>query len=231
MKLFIKRLFKVFLIFMIAAIGISLSSTSNRFQLQPGDLLFQDLNCGSICNGIDSVTYGVNNTYISHVGLVVSTKGSEPHIIEAIGQGVIETPLSVFLNRSLDESHHPRVVVGRLNARYKPLIPAAIAAAKRELGKPYNDSFYPNHGESIYCSQLIYRVFKTVNHRRPLFHLKPMNFNRPGTLSILPVWKQYFASRHIKPPQGMLGSNPGMMSREHFIKPVYWYGRLRQHSK
>ena len=205
------------------------ASKTPYFQLLPGDLLFQDLDCGTLCDGIDKVTYGVRNTYMSHVGIVISTQGAEPQIIEAIGEGVIKTSLSSFLHRSHDENGYPRVVVGRLANPYKHLIPEAIVAAKGELGKPYNTTFYPNDGESQYCSQLIYDIFKIANHDKPIFHLQKMDFKIPGTSLIVKEWSEYFKRLHAKVPQGMLGNNPGMMSREKFIQIVFWYGQLRQH--
>lgn len=57
------------------------------------------------------VTYGVNNTYMSHVGMVESISGKEPVIIEAIGPGVIETPLHTFLKHSHDKNNQPMVMV------------------------------------------------------------------------------------------------------------------------
>eukprot|EP00121_Abeoforma_whisleri_P005710 Awhi_evm1s5180 len=52
----------------LTAQGISLS---NSYSPQPGDLLFQDLDCVELCDAITSVTFGYENTQVSHVGMVV----------------------------------------------------------------------------------------------------------------------------------------------------------------
>ena len=41
--------------------------------LQDGDLLFQDLNCGELCNAIEAVTEGVNGKDFSHCAIVVKS--------------------------------------------------------------------------------------------------------------------------------------------------------------
>ena len=208
----------------------NVSASKQIFSLKVGDLLFQDLNCGILCDGIGEVTYGVNNTYMSHVGMVESVKGKEPIIIEAIGPGVIETPLHVFLNRSHDKDNKPMVMVGRLTPSYQHLIPGAIKFAKSQLGKPYNSTFIPNKGESYYCSQLIYDAFSHANQNKSIFGLNIMDFTDPKTHQTTPEWKSYFADLKIEAPQGQIGTNPGMMSRESDVQIVYSYGKLRIHS-
>lgn len=203
-------------------------SASPVFQLESGDLLFQDLNCGKFCDSIDSVTYGYDNTYVSHVALVIDATKSHSRVIEAASRGVIITPLNEFLQRSLDSQYHPRVMVGRLKPQYRYLIPKAIANAKNELGKPYNDSFIPSSGKSYYCSELIADSFYAANNNRTFFHTHPMNF-ADSKGKILPLWDDYYNKLKIKVPQGVLGSNPGMMSRESMLVIIYYYGSLRRH--
>lgn len=59
------------------------SASLFAFALKPGDLLFQDLECGSLCDAIFQVTHGYHETHISHVGMVISTK-PKTMVIEAI---------------------------------------------------------------------------------------------------------------------------------------------------
>jgi hypothetical protein len=202
---------------------------AGSFKLQVGDLLFQDLNCGILCDGIGEVTYGVNNSYMSHVGMIESINNGNPVVIEAIGKGVVETPIKIFLARSHDKNGKPMVVVGRVKPQFQNLIPEAITYARIQLGKPYNDSFAPNNGTSFYCSELIYKAFTYANHNQPIFRLNIMNFADPDTKQITPAWTKYFNQIHATPPQGQIGTNPGMMSRESDIMIVYQYGKLRIH--
>jgi hypothetical protein len=208
----------------------SVSASTSPFQLNVGDLLFQDLNCGVLCNGIGEVTEGVHHTYVSHVGMVESIQDHRVIVIEAIGNGVVETPLDKFLARSDDRHGGSMVMVGRLKPFYRSLIPSAVSYAKKQLGKPYNASFSPNARESFYCSQLIYSAFAYANHNEPIFRLNKMNFEDVKTQKIMPAWKIYFEEIHAAPPQGLLGTNPGMMSRDPAIIIVHYYGALRVHN-
>jgi uncharacterized protein YycO len=198
--------------------------------LQLGDLLFQDLNCGSMCDGITDVTRGYHNTYISHVGMVVANKNHKVMIIEANGKGVVITPLNTFLQRSTNKNKQPLVMVGRIKYPYNKLIGSAIRYTTLQLGKPYNDAFTPNQTNSFYCSQLIYEAFKYANHDQPIFGLNIMDFTNHQTKKITHEWQEYFKSIHAKVPQGEIGTNPGMLSRESAIQIIYFYAKLRTHN-
>ena len=202
---------------------------AQKFELQTGDLLFQDLDCGTLCNGIGQVTYGVDNTYMSHVGIVDKKMNSKPVVIEAISQGVVETPLSTFLARSHDKNGDPMVLVGRLKPQYQKLIPSAIDYSRKQIGKPYNASFIPNNGQSFYCSQLVYFAFTHANHNKSIFQQNQMNFTDSKSKQMTAAWKEYFDQLKVKPPQGKIGTNPGLMSRESNILIVHKYGQLRVH--
>jgi uncharacterized protein YycO len=212
-----------------SANGVNQLNRSPNFQFQVGDLLFQDLNCGILCNGIGEVTYGINNTYISHVGMIVKIDHNKPIVIEAISKGVTETPLTVFITRSLDKHQRPRVIVARLKKSYQHLIPVAVKYAKAQLGKPYNATFTANQGKSYYCSELIYAAFRYANNNRSIFQLNKMSFRNPATHKTTAAWTEYFAALKATPPEGMLGTNPGMMSRESAIEILYQYGGIRTH--
>lgn len=223
---------KSLIVFSIVAAFAQLSSAAtitDNFKLQVGDLLFQDLNCGQFCDNVDSVTYGYNNSYVSHVALVINASESNPQVIEAISQGVSITPLEKFLERSLDEKHQPRVMVGRLKPIYQKLIPTAIQIAELQVGKPYNESFVAANGQAFYCSELIDYSFQESNHSYTLFHRLPMNFTNGKSNKILPLWQNYYQNLQIHVPQGQLGTNPGAMSRESSIQIIHFYGQLREH--
>ena len=207
------------------------SNKIKSFRLAPGDLLFQDLNCGTLCNGINQTTSGINHSSISHVTMVYSTSSKTPIIIEAIGKGVTLTPLPTFLQRSKDQFGNPRVIVGRLSKPYRHLIKKALLFSKSQLGKPYNASFIRQFSRgkspSYYCSELIYDAFLNANHGKSIFNMQPMNFINPQTHHIAQAWQDYFAKLHMPVPQGKLGSNPGEFSKEKIIRIVYKYGKLR----
>lgn len=212
-------------LFVFILIFVSLNAAA--FTLQPGDLLFQDLNCGALCNAITTVTEGYDHTDVSHIAMVVNT-GKHPMVIEAIGKDVHETPLHQFLLRSLDKQGQPRVMVGRLTPPYRHLIPRAIQYAEAKLADPYNSDFTPaNKGRTFYCSQLIYDAFQAANDNHPIFKQDRMNFKNPSTGVYVPAWQQYFTQLHQPIPQGKWGTNPGALSRMPDVEIIYFYGKLR----
>ena len=170
---------------MISCICLCHTICCYAFSPRQGDLFFQDLNCGSLCNAITNVTQGYGHTQVSHVGMFVKFHG-HADIIEAIGTKVQLTPLKTFLQRSIDTQGKPRVMVGRLKMQYQKLIPNAVDAALSWQGLPYNASFTPdNHMRKFYCSQLVADAFQSSNHSVTFFKINRMNFEKNG--HILPA--------------------------------------------
>ena len=112
---------------------IFLTSCSSDFDLQNGDILFQDLDSSEICSAIESVTNGYMQSDLSHLGLVVKKK-EEILVIEAIPPKVILTPIDTFLNRSKDENGKPKVLVGRLKPKYRYLIDKSLNYCLSKVG-------------------------------------------------------------------------------------------------
>lgn len=173
--------------------------------LRSGDLLFQDLDCGELCNAIEQVTESYGGRHFSHIGMV-RVKGKETVVIEAIGDKVRETPLASFVARSSNE-----LLVGRLKASYQALLTPALAFARRQLGKPYDDAFLYDNGK-YYCSELLYDAFREANGGKAFFVLQPMTFKQPGSDDFFPVWVDYYAKLRMPVPEGAPGINPGGIS-------------------
>src|SRR5690554_5695872 len=81
---------------------------ASGFELAPGDLLFQDLDCGPPCDAIETVTEGVDGAKFSHLGVISRWARGEWMVLEAVSAGVVETPLSAFLARSADAEGRPK---------------------------------------------------------------------------------------------------------------------------
>ena len=197
---------------------------ASGFTLARGDLLFQDTDCGPLCEAIERVTSGVDGADFTHVGMVSRIEGRTIYVIEAVGAGVIETPLEVFLARSSDAEGNPKVLVGRLAAEKAELIEAALAEARRHLGKPY-DRIYEMRGDAFYCSELLYQAFAEANGGEPVFELCPMTFRDPATGETFPPWAAYYAELGAAIPEGEPGLNPGGMSRSRYVTIVHAFGR------
>ncbi len=196
------------------------------FALQNGDLLFQDLDGGPMCEAIEAVTEGYGGVDFTHVGVaVVAPDGIS--VLEAIPtDGVVLTPLSEFLARSSSRDGHPKVVVGRLKSSYQSRIPAAIEYGLSKLGRPYDSVFEINNG-AYYCSELVYEMFARANNDTPIFDLQPMTFKDPKTNETFPVWEEYFAQLGVPIPEGHPGTNPGAISRSSAITVVHAYSSPR----
>ena len=76
-------------------------STKKCFTLQPGDLLFQDLDGGPLCDAIEKVTSGYEGANLSHVGIATKLEDGRFVVIEAIASGVDTVPVQQFLKRLL----------------------------------------------------------------------------------------------------------------------------------
>lgn len=207
-----------------AGMMVACQPLAERFVPEPGDLLFQDLDAGPLCDAIEKVTEGCRGAKFSHVGIAARSNDGSIVVIEAVSQGVKVTPLADFRARSRDSDGRPKVVVGRLRRPHRRMIPAALDAAEALLGKPYDEVFAIDN-DRYYCSELVYEIFRRANGGRPLFELAPMTFNDPMTRETLPAWVDYFQKLGAPIPEGKPGINPGSLSRSPKLEMVHAYGR------
>jgi len=216
-----------FLLLSISVVILGCNQTNfggdSNFALQPGDLLFQDLDCGPLCDAIEKVTIGFRGANFSHVGVVTKDNSGNFVVIEAVSSGVEVTPLQTFLERSFDDRQKPKVVVGRLKEPYRRLIPPALKEALALAGKRY-DKVFAIDNEAYYCSELIYEIFLRANDNSPVFALQPMTFKNPDTGQTLAAWEEYFSGLGVSIPEGQLGINPGSISRSPVLTMVHKYG-------
>ena len=219
----------LFSLFCIAC-GNNTTKEYTEFQLELGDLLFQDLDSSPLCDAIELVTPGYKDGNFSHIGIVVEIVDPycmnpeyEPtvhiRILEALPGGVITTRLDSFLMRSSDYNNNPKVIVGRLKEKYLHSVEEAVSYSKSKLNIEYDEVFLMNNN-SYYCSELIYEAFLNDS----IFELKPMTFLHPKTKDTLKVWKEYYSDLNTNIPEGNPGINPGIMSLSNKIEMVHFYG-------
>ena len=166
-------------------LGISSLFAQNKAALQDGDLLFQDMDCGPLCDAIEAVTEGYNGNDFSHMGMVYH-RNDTIYIIEAAGKAVRLTTLEKF-----SKNTKKPMPIGRLKKKYRKLLPQAISFSLKQLGVPYDDEYVYDNG-SYYCSELIYDAFKAANKNKPFFELFPMTYKQPGTNDFFPAWVEYY---------------------------------------
>ncbi len=191
-----------------------------KYLPQNGDILFQDIDCGPLCDAIERVTDSYGNYNFSHLGLVFQSSNDSIYVIEAIGNEVQLTPYKVFLYRSLNKNNKPKVIAMR--SSFTALqIDSAVTIAFREKGKPYDD-FFLQDNERWYCSELIAYAFNSAL-KQTVFESTPMTYKESGSDSILKVWRDYFEDIQSEVPEGKPGCNPGAMSRSGYLKLIYAY--------
>jgi hypothetical protein len=186
---------------------------AQNIELKDGDLVFQDMDCGPLCDAIEAVTEGYNGSDYSHMGMVCH-RNDTLYIIEAAGSAVRLMPFEKF-----KQNTSKPMLVGRLKAEYKELIPNAIVFSLQQMGVPYDDEYVYDNG-SYYCSELIYDAFMFANGGRPFFTLEPMTYKQPGTNNFFPAWVAYYKSIGKNIPEGQPGCNPGGISKSDKIEVI-----------
>jgi dipeptidyl-peptidase-3 len=188
-----------------------------------GDFLFQDLDC-ELCESIENVTFGYNGYNFSHVG-IVTRKNNRLFVLEAAENGVVQTPLQVFLDRSPDADGNPKVLQMRLRDEYRKYVPDIISQLEKYLGYPYDTLFLPDN-DAFYCSELLYKAADDAMSRQNAFYLQPMTYIDPATGKTDPVWEQYFRRMNVPVPENIPGINPGLASRSDALAPVAVLGNI-----
>ena len=137
--------------------------------LHEGDLMFV---VKETSNPITDATQGIDGLKIDHVAIYHHTDSAD-YALEAIGKGVVLTPLTAFLNRTKEQEGKPLVAVGRVIANCD--MNTSMKRALSYLGRPY-DHFYMPDDKEIYCSELVQKSF-VDHHGLPVFPTIPMSFH------------------------------------------------------
>ncbi len=165
--------------------------------LQTGDILFQTLPCGGMCDAIIATTPCANDRRFNHCGILVQDSGKW-FVVEAIGKEVQQTPLETFVTRDTAS----QLFVGRAKISGKNRKEAARKSLSY-LGRPYDDPFLPGDS-ALYCSELVWEIFS--QNDKKIFSLQPMTFKSKGKTH--PAWEAYYQALAQPIPEGVLGINP-----------------------
>lgn len=189
-------------------------------EMQVGDILFQDLDCGAACDAIESVTEGVDGKNFSHCGIVADIDG-QLQVVEAYGS-VQVVPVDTFLNRVKTKDGQPKVVIGRLQDEYRQLAKESAELSKSFIGLPYDEEFKLGDNK-YYCSELVYECFKAANDSTAFFPLNVMTFKEPDSDDYMPYWIEYYNKLGVPIPEGDSGINPGAISRNKYLEVISLY--------
>ncbi|MFM2155763.1 MAG: hypothetical protein RL516_512 [Bacteroidota bacterium] len=174
-------------------------------ELKAGDFLFQDLGGGDLSNAIKKVTPHYNGHYFSHVGMLTDYNGSLV-IIESYDNIADTLSIEKFAQRTKQT-----IFVGRLKNEYQSLTIQAYEEVKKYRGIKYDEKYLPDSNQ-LYCAELIYYVFKSVNQQQDFFKMQPMTFKDPETQQLFPGWINYYKNYfQMEVPEGKMGINPGLL--------------------
>ena len=184
-------------------------------KLKEGDIIFQKLPCGGLCDAIIATTPCKPGLAFNHCG-IIHFEGDKPYVIEAIGKAVQQIPVAEFVKRDTERV----IYIGRIgwlmtSNGYMMLRPA-IDRAERYIGRPYDDAFLPGD-KALYCSELVWECYR--NHEgKPLFSLAPMTFKSPNTGATFPAWDAYYKELGVAVPEGVPGINPCAIANSDMVE-------------
>ncbi|WP_128331977.1 YiiX/YebB-like N1pC/P60 family cysteine hydrolase [Apibacter sp. HY039] len=211
------------LLFIIYVNSFSQIKPDAFFELQNGDLIFQESCDNGMGEAIKQVTQGIDGYNFTHVGMVwINPYSHEVFVIEATHPKVRVTALKDYLVPEEKINCPPRSVVGRLKETYQPIIPQAIQEALQLVGKEYDDAFDLSN-DQYYCSELIYKVLYCANNHIAVFPLNKMTFKSSKNGEFNSFWISHFKNLGIPVPEGEWGINPGAMSQSDVLNIVYFY--------
>ena len=163
--------------------------------LREGDLLFH---VAPTDNAITEVTPGM----IDHVAIVINADS----VIEAVGKGVVITPLDSLLSQP---GRYEAASVRRCDRRQ------SVARARNYLGRAYDFLYLPDN-DDIYCSELVQLAFVDRKGRR-IFQTVPMSFHNDKG-QITDYWKEFYARYNMEVPEGKPGTNPSELAKRKAVK-------------
>jgi hypothetical protein len=136
----------------IASKKIKAAEPAGSYEPQEGDLIFQSLYRNPLVDAIE----GSSGSPFSHCGILHWHKDGMWVVLEAVGP-VRQTVLTSWVYQGRDQ----RYAVFRLKEPHRKHIPDIFKAAMVYEGRPYDIHYDPDDA-AIYCSELIYKAYKTV---------------------------------------------------------------------
>ncbi len=183
--------------------------------LKEGDIIFQKLPCGGLCDAIIATTPCKPGMAFNHCGIIHYNDGA-PFVIEAIGKAVKTTSVVDFLKRDKDK----QIFLGRIKSVKAGIdslaMKRAVNKALRYVGVPYDDVFLPGD-TALYCSELVWECYRNSTSEN-VFELKPMTFKSPESGTTFPAWVSYYQELSRPIPEGVPGINPCAIANSDIVE-------------
>lgn len=160
-------------------IYVFIVSCNNHNNLRNGDIIFQI----SKSRQSEAIQKATNSKY-SHIGIIYNNKGNF-FVYEAV-QPVKLTPINEWINRG-ENKHY---VVKRLK-NWESLLTLSNQKKMKNIGDKFNgkpyDSYFEWSNERIYCSELVWKIYKEALNIEigKLKTLKSFNLEDPFVKKIM----------------------------------------------
>ena len=171
--------YKVLIFILIGLLFVYNCDTKNKYDIKEGDIVFQ-ITSSSQCKAVQIAT----NSQYTHIGIVVNCNG-DLKVLEALNP-VRYTNFYEWINRG-ENSHF---VLKRVKDKYANLLSKyklySISYVRSLLGLPY-DSYFEWSDKKMYCSELVWKIYKQVYQIEigKLKRLKDFNLDAPTVKQIL----------------------------------------------
>lgn len=191
-------------------------------ELKSGDLIFLDLDCGELCDAIESVTkeqFKVAGPNLSHVGILIKDKddkGQPTWVVYEAWEKVQKTPLSAVLERVKNDPTRYRFKrFNKMTPRKEKRLHKNLDA---KLSLPYDDHFQLNN-KKYYCSELVADTFNETFSKKP-FTYQPMYFGTPSS-EARKTWEVYYRKLDMIVPAAELGISPlGIFTESKYLNDI-----------
>jgi len=164
--------------------------------IKNGDVIFtvgqNEKNISSLSSGYDGFSYYHCSLYIGN-----------NQIIEA-------TPDNGVSISSFSKYKDSVNLVARLDCT-ESFFEKVIACARTHIGKSYNHLYMPDT-DTLYCSELIHKVFCQANNIKPIFSPQYLNYINEEEYIISDYWIKLYESNNLSVPHGKEGSHPNNLS-------------------
>lgn len=200
------KLVIVFLL-LVGIAGYAVNRMSHH-KIKDGDIIFQT----SLSGQSKAIRLATHSTY-SHCGIVYK-KGRELYVFEAV-EPVKLTPLSEWIARG----EGGKFAIRRLKNRGKILTPAVLEKMKQVensfAGKHY-DIYFDWSDDNIYCSELVWKVYKEATGLEIGQLEKLRNFDLSSDIVKQKLKERY--GDHIPLDENVI--SPASIYNSELLKPV-----------